>query len=85
MPDECQRVLSAQRSFHRVVQAGARLEDFKVDPAVDPLEVFAGRLTAWAMEVLKDFDREQGMYSAELSTLDDCDEPDKYIYAVTMC
>lgn len=67
------------RAYYEIVH------QLEVDPAEFGLEVLAKRLSAWAMEVLRAEDAQLGMYSAELSTLDDQDEPDKYLYAVTIC
>ncbi|CAM3644561.1 hypothetical protein KIPE111705_18500 [Kibdelosporangium persicum] len=67
------------RAYYEIVH------QLEVDPADVGLEALAKRLTAWAMEILRAEVVASGMYSAELSTLDEQDEPDTYIYAVTIC
>ena len=61
------------------------VHQLEVDPSEHGLEVLAGRLTCWAVEVLRDFEPGIGIYSAELSTIDEDGEPDKYVYSVHLC
>ncbi|ONI73255.1 hypothetical protein ALI144C_45895 [Actinosynnema sp. ALI-1.44] len=57
----------------------------QVIPAAGGIEALASGLTAWALEFLLPGNREPALYSAELTTLDEDDEPDDYIHTVSIC
>nr|CEL15058.1 hypothetical protein [Kibdelosporangium sp. MJ126-NF4] len=54
-------------------------------PGGGGVKELAGGLTAWALDVLLPGDLDSGLYSAEFVTLVDDDEPDQYLYTVSIC